>query len=76
MSSGRRVSILFESRIIPKNGREVAGPSTFSIARGTPSSLHVLVMMFKFVLQVSEVGGPMVKNNLSSEGGRWLPASK
>ena len=54
-------SILLESRIIPKKGREVAGPSTFSNAKGTPSFSHVLVMMFKFHLQISEVGGLMVK---------------
>ena len=63
LSRDRRASILLESKIIPKNGREVAGPSIFSNARGTPSSLHILMMMFKFVLQVSEVGGPIVKKS-------------
>ena len=54
-------TILLDSRIIPKKGREVAGPSAISNARGTPSSSFVLVMMFKFHLQISEVGSPMIK---------------
>ena len=63
LSGGKRVLILLESRIIPKKRREVAGPLTFSNARDTPSSSHVLVMMLKFCLQIGEVGGPMVKKS-------------
>ena len=59
----KRVSVLLETRIIPKKGREVAGPSTFSNAKGTPSCSHVLVMMFKFCLQIPKVGDPMVKKS-------------
>ena len=60
---GKRASILLESRIICKKGREVAGPSTFSNAKDTPSCSHVLVLIFKFCLQIPKVGGPMVKKS-------------
>ena len=63
LSYGRGASILLESKIIPKNEREVAGPSFFCMFRGSPSLSHVLVMILYFSLQISEVGGLMVKNS-------------
>ena len=48
LSGGKHASILLESRIIPKKGIGIAGPSIFSDARGTSSFSHVLVMMFEF----------------------------
>ena len=66
LSGSKCVSILLESTVIPKKGREIAGPSTFSNAKGTLRSSHVLVMMFKFCLQISEVGDPTVKKSSKS----------
>ena len=48
LSGGRCASILEASRNIPKKGRQVVGPSTFSRSRCTPSSLHTFLIMSKF----------------------------
>ena len=56
-SSGSRISILCMSNVIPRNVRQVVGPSTFSKARGTPNSLHTLVNSFKLSWQVDDPGG-------------------
>ena len=37
LSSGKLASRRSESNTMPKNGREVVGPSTFSRASGTPN---------------------------------------
>ena len=63
LSYGRGASMLLESKIIPKNGREVTWSSFFCKVRGSPSLSHVLVMILYFVLQILEVGDPMVKNS-------------
>ena len=55
--------MLLESKIIPNNGGEESGSSFFCKVRGSPSLSYVLVMILHFVLQMLEVGGPMVKNS-------------
>ena len=63
LSYGRGASFLLVSKIIPKSGRKVAGSSFFCKVMDSPSFSHVLVMILYFSLQISEVGGPMVKNS-------------
>lgn len=46
-SAGRRASISQVSSTIPKNSSVVEGPDTLCVARGTPSTLHTLMMLFR-----------------------------
>ena len=48
LSSGRWASILTVSRVIPRNENDVVGPSTFSIASGTPSWDRLSVWCLNF----------------------------
>ena len=67
LSYGRGASMLLESKIIPKNGREVAGSSFFCKVMDSPSFSHLMVMILYFSLHILEVGGPMVKNSSGLE---------
>ena len=63
LASGSLASILIVSSVMPKKGKVVDGPSTFSKARGTPKYLHIWVNISKLCWQIKEDGGPIVKKS-------------
>ena len=74
LSGGRHASILCESRIIPKNGREVAGPSIFSKARGTQVPRMSSWWCLNLFCRCQRWVVWWLRSHLSSEGGRMLSA--
>ena len=52
-----------ESSNIPKNVREVVGPSVFSVLMGTLMVEHTWLMAAMLSLQMFELGGPAVKKS-------------
>ena len=60
LSLGNLSFIARVSISIPKNVRQVVGQTDLCAASGTPSSLHVAIMICWFRAHWSELGGPIV----------------
>ena len=61
LSAGNLISMRQVSSMIPRKDKEVAGPSSLSVAKGTPRSLHNDVKMSTLYWHTWDSGGPIVK---------------
>ena len=59
LSAGNLIPMRQVSSVIPR--KEVTGPSSLSVAKGTPRSLHNDVKMSTLCWHIWDSGGPIVK---------------
>ena len=73
-SGGRDAWSETESRVMPRNSKEVMGPSIFSGARGTPSSWNVVVTVLRLCNGGEDGGVTMRKSSRRwrTWGSLWL----
>ena len=61
LSAGNLISIWSMSSTIPRNDRDVEGPSSLSDTNGTPESVHMNVKVSRFYWNMADTGGLIVR---------------